>query len=144
MAAKSDLSLAIGKRIREIRLAKNLSQQDLSDLMGTYRTLVARTEAGRNMITLEYVIRYAQALNVPIFSILKVIDEMVQPGTNSTVADQEIDKRQLRDIIKLRDAIGQMCKECPSTVTDGWIDLCDNCSLRPWNPYNIEKNKAGG
>tara|TARA_R100000654_G_scaffold53339_1_gene79466 strand:- start:598 stop:981 length:384 start_codon:yes stop_codon:yes gene_type:complete len=46
MKAKTEESIALGKRIREIRSEQNLNQADFAKAIGSSRDTVARTEVG--------------------------------------------------------------------------------------------------
>ena len=53
----------VGERIREVRLAKGLSQGDVAKAIRSYQQNVARSEAGTNL-TLDVIFRLALALDV--------------------------------------------------------------------------------
>ena len=46
MKAKTEESIALGKRIREVRSEQNLNQADFAKAIGSSRDTVARTEVG--------------------------------------------------------------------------------------------------
>ena len=48
MKAKTEESIALGKRIREVRSEQNLNQADFAKAIGSSRDTVARTEVGDN------------------------------------------------------------------------------------------------
>lgn len=53
-----------GERVRELRLAKNLSQEKLADLAGVHRTYIGMIERAEKNITLRNIQKIAKALNV--------------------------------------------------------------------------------
>ena len=59
-----DLKKYFAGRLREIRKARGLSQEDLAHEAGLHRTHVSLIERSRRAIRLETLIRLAEALNV--------------------------------------------------------------------------------
>jgi transcriptional regulator with XRE-family HTH domain len=64
LAFGNNLLMNIGKRLRELRKAKNLSQGDLGSLAGFHRCYVSRVEMGHTVPSLQTLKRYAAALDV--------------------------------------------------------------------------------
>jgi len=64
MAAKS-LRQAFGKTLRESRLEKNLSQEQLAFEAGLTRNYISIIELGRQSATLDIVEALAKALEIP-------------------------------------------------------------------------------
>jgi transcriptional regulator with XRE-family HTH domain len=54
----------VGKRIREVRLARGLSQHQVAEAIRSYQQNVARTERGTENLTLDVIYRIAVALDV--------------------------------------------------------------------------------
>lgn len=54
----------VGEAIREARLQKNMTQEELGELMGVQRAQVSRIEKGRNL-TLATISRAFRALGMP-------------------------------------------------------------------------------
>ena len=54
----------IGKKIKLLREKKNMTQQELADLIKTDRQYVWKLEQGKKNITLDYLDKIAKALNV--------------------------------------------------------------------------------
>jgi transcriptional regulator with XRE-family HTH domain len=59
-----DIEQAVGKRIRTIRLAKGITQDQLADLTGLNRVHVYRLESGKQSMTLRTLKLIADALGV--------------------------------------------------------------------------------
>lgn len=57
--------------IRDQRLAKGLSQEDLADLCGLHRTYVGSVERGERNISIDNMERLADALEAPLESLIK-------------------------------------------------------------------------
>lgn len=53
-----------GKRLRELRLERGLSQEKLGELAGLDRTYVSSAEAGRRNVSLKTIYKLAEALGV--------------------------------------------------------------------------------
>ena len=66
----------LGGRIKALRSAKNLTQEQLADQVGISRQRYARIESGTNNITLEVLSRIAKILDVQVGDITRVLDEI--------------------------------------------------------------------
>ena len=66
----------LGKRIKALRNAKGLTQEDIADKIGISRQKYARVESGTNSITLDILVKIAKELNVQVGDITKVLEEM--------------------------------------------------------------------
>ena len=56
---------AFGARVRELRLARGLSQEQLAERAGLHRTYVSSLERGRRNVGLDNILDLAAALEVP-------------------------------------------------------------------------------
>ena len=61
--------MQIGKRLREIRESKNLSQGDIERQTGLLRCYISRVENGYTVPALETLEKFARALRVPMYMI---------------------------------------------------------------------------
>jgi len=61
----------VGKRLRELRQAKGLSQEQLGELCGLHRTYVGAVERGEKNVTVVTLSRIATALGVPVRTFLE-------------------------------------------------------------------------
>jgi transcriptional regulator with XRE-family HTH domain len=68
---KKFISIKFGERVREIRVSKNLSQEQLADLAYVHRTYIGMVERAEKNITLVNIEKIANALNVNITELLK-------------------------------------------------------------------------
>ena len=57
-----EVATLFGARIKELRLAKGLSQERLGELTGLHRTYVASAERGERNVSLENICRIAGGL----------------------------------------------------------------------------------
>ncbi|OGD94159.1 transcriptional regulator [Candidatus Curtissbacteria bacterium RIFCSPHIGHO2_12_FULL_38_9b] len=71
--AGSPILKFFGKRVREERLKKGLSQEKLAELAGVHRTYIGMIERGEKNITLENINKVAKALEIPVSDLLKGI-----------------------------------------------------------------------
>ncbi len=63
--AKRDVLKAFGKRVREVRLRKGLSQENLARLAKIDRTYIGGIERGERNAGIRNVYRIADALGIP-------------------------------------------------------------------------------
>src|SRR5579864_8925779 len=59
--------MQIGAKLRELRLAKNLSQGDIEKRTGLFRCYTSRVENGYTIPTVETLEKYAHALEIPLY-----------------------------------------------------------------------------
>ena len=65
------LQIEVGKRIREIRIEKNISQQDLAAKCNFEKSNMSRLEAGRSNATLSTIEIVAKSLGVKVIELFK-------------------------------------------------------------------------
>ncbi len=63
-AALSDVAVKFGRRLREVRRGRGISQEKLAELAGLHRTYVSSVERGERNISLLNIESLAQALQV--------------------------------------------------------------------------------
>src|SRR5579871_3125689 len=63
--------MAIGRRIRQIREAKGISQGDIERSTGMLRGYISRVEHGYTVPSLETLQRFAGALDVPLYQLFR-------------------------------------------------------------------------
>ncbi len=71
-AASTDPRLPFGLRVRALRLARDLSQEELADRCGLHPTYISGIERGRRNISLLNIYRLAAALGLPPGDLLPV------------------------------------------------------------------------
>ena len=62
----TDIKARLGRRFRELREAKGLSQEILADKAGLDRTYVSSVERGKRNISIENIERLALALDISV------------------------------------------------------------------------------
>jgi len=58
--------IQFGKKLREVRLKKKLSQGDVAKILGVHRTYISGLERGRRNPSLLTVQKIAQTLHIPV------------------------------------------------------------------------------
>jgi len=66
-----DINKQAGKRIRELRISKGISQEGLADSSGLHRSHMGEIERGELNVTLKTLERVSFALKVPVVDFLK-------------------------------------------------------------------------
>jgi transcriptional regulator with XRE-family HTH domain len=66
-----DLSVRIGENIRQLRTKKGLSQDNLASILGVDKSYISRIENGQKNLTLNSLMKIANALVVDIKKLLK-------------------------------------------------------------------------
>ena len=65
----------LGRRIKALRNANNLTQEQLADSIGVSRQKYARIENGTNSITLDILSKISTQLGISVGDITRVLDE---------------------------------------------------------------------
>lgn len=66
-----DVKVQFGARVRKLRLAQKLSQEQLADAAALDRSYVGGVERGERNISLENICKLAEALNLPYSKLLE-------------------------------------------------------------------------
>ena len=66
-----DLLLKFGNRVKEIRIRKRFSQEELADIAGVHRTYIGMIERGEKNITIENIKKVADALDIEMNKLLE-------------------------------------------------------------------------
>ena len=67
----TDISIKFGKRVKEIRLKKDMSQAGLAKILGVHPTYISGIERGVRNMSLKNIERLAKSLGVSINELLK-------------------------------------------------------------------------
>lgn len=89
----------LGRRIKALRNANNLTQEQLADSIGVSRQKYARIENGTNSITLDYLSKIADRLGISVGDITKVLDE--SPVMTRKTDDVEASAADIYDMLDL-------------------------------------------
>ena len=71
--------MQIGAKLRELRLAKNLSQGDIQKRTGLFRCYTSRVEHGHTVPSIETLEKYAHALEIPLYRLFTEEDLVKMP-----------------------------------------------------------------
>ena len=71
----SELSVMIGKLLREARRAAGLSQEALAEKCGLHPTYIGQIERGEKNVTVESIYRIAHGLGISMSSVFELIDD---------------------------------------------------------------------
>ncbi len=66
------ISSSFGKRVREERMSRGLSQEKLAELAGLHRTYIGMVERGEKNITLKNIEKISNALKVPLDKLMNL------------------------------------------------------------------------
>jgi transcriptional regulator with XRE-family HTH domain len=85
MATQPNPCVEFGRRLRDLRHKRGLSQEELANRAGLDRTYISSCEAGRRNVTLRTITRLAEALGVEPETLIRDEAECVaeSPGTYS-------------------------------------------------------------
>ena len=67
----TNISIKFGKRVKEIRLKKQMSQGDLAKILGVHPTYISGIERGVRNMALKNIERLAKSLGVSIEKLIK-------------------------------------------------------------------------
>jgi transcriptional regulator with XRE-family HTH domain len=90
----------IGKRLRQLREAKGLSQGHIEERTGLFRCYVSRVECGHTIPQLETLGKWAKALGIPLSELFAEGRETSKPSRNVPAPFYE---ERLLDMLKLLD-----------------------------------------
>lgn len=78
MVKKNEIEVILGSILRELRLAKNLSQEKLAEYGNFERSYISKVENGERAIQIKTLIRFAEALNVKPSDILLELEKRIE------------------------------------------------------------------
>lgn len=73
---EGDPKIAFGKAMRELRLEKGLSQEQLAELAEIHRTYIGDVERGKRNVALVNMTRIAAALGVPLSQLVHRMERL--------------------------------------------------------------------
>lgn len=99
----------LGSRIKALRSAKNLTQEQIADHIGISRQKYARIESGVNSVTLDILSKVAEVLGVTVGDITRVLDE--SPVVAYRVGEGSASSKKIFDMLDLFYANKHMCEK---------------------------------
>ncbi len=97
----------LGSRIKTLRNANNLTQEQVANRIGISRQKYARIENGVNSISLDILSQIADVLDVTVGDITKVLDET--PVVQYRVGENNESSQKIFDMLDLFYANKHMC-----------------------------------
>ncbi len=88
----------VGRRVREARVAKGMSQTDLGDQLGVSFQQVQKYEKGTNRVGASRLLQTAQALNVPVDYFFDGINET---GSDEAPSNAKLSRKAIATATKL-------------------------------------------
>jgi|SRR5579862_7336854 len=82
--------MEIGTKLRELRIAKNLSQGDVEKRTGLFRCYTSRVEHGHTVPTVETLEKYAHALEIPLYRLFTEEDSVKVPKLPQLKGDRSL------------------------------------------------------
>jgi transcriptional regulator with XRE-family HTH domain len=81
--------MEIGRRLRELRESRNLSQGDIEVRTGLLRCYTSRVENGHTVPSIETIEKYANAFGIPLFAFFP--NDANAPRIEQTLASKDAD-----------------------------------------------------
>jgi transcriptional regulator with XRE-family HTH domain len=66
--------VVFGQRLRELRIARDLSQRALADLCGSHKPFISELERGVKVPSLTMILRLAEALDCGVYDLVEVFE----------------------------------------------------------------------
>ncbi len=82
----NNVKILLGKRIRELRKSKNLTQEQLSERIGIEIPSLSNIENGKNYPNSETIEKIAQGLGVQIFE-MYIFEHLVEPDKEKMLSE---------------------------------------------------------
>lgn len=93
------MSFLLGNKIKELRCARNLTQEQVAEKLGMTRQRLARMENGSGNINLEHLITLAEVFGVSVGDITSVLDE--QPAVAYRDGEESQSSQKIFDMLDL-------------------------------------------
>ncbi len=87
----------LGNRMKELRVAKNFTQEQIADKIGVSRQKYARIESGANSATLDILSKAARVLDVTVGDITRVLDDT--PAVAYRAGAERVSSEQIFDML---------------------------------------------
>lgn len=86
------------KRLKELRISKNMTQQKISELLHCHREVYRKYEIGERKIPIDFLIKLSRFYNVS-------IDYIVENEDNDLLDEKNIAQKQPQSNKKIKDSI---------------------------------------
>ena len=88
-ASSKRLLKLLGLRIRDLRLAQGLSQEDLADKCGVHRTFMGTVERGESNLSFSNILKVASTLGTSLSALFEGIDQNVVSGVRGNATKED-------------------------------------------------------
>jgi transcriptional regulator with XRE-family HTH domain len=96
-ASSKRLLKELGLRIRDLRRAKGLSQEDLADKCGVHRTFMGTVERGESNLSFSNILKVASTLGISLSALFEGVDQnAVSGGRGSAMREDDHPPRGIR------------------------------------------------
>jgi len=86
-ASSQRLLKVLGLRIRDLRRAQGLSQEDLADKCGVHRTFMGTVERGESNLSFSNIFKVASTLGMSLSDLFEGVDQNVVSGGRSNAME---------------------------------------------------------
>ena len=96
-ASSKRLLKELGLRIRDLRRAQGLSQEDLADKCGVHRTFMGTVERGESNLSFSNIFKVASTLGISLSALFEGVDQsVVSGGRGSAMREDDHPPRSIR------------------------------------------------
>lgn len=102
-----DRKILVGRRIKELRKRRNLSQEDLAGRAATSAKYLSRVEVGRQSPTLDLLLRLADGLNIEPYQMLcfEDVEPVRQLRERAAKLMDEVPDKDIARVVGLLEAV---------------------------------------
>ena len=105
---KNDFNIKLGLRIRELRIAKGLTQSELADLLEMERSNLTRTEGWKQAPNYDNLIKLSSILNVEIKDIFEFEHTIKTEKQLKTEIIKQLDKLSTKELNYINKSIKEL------------------------------------
>ena len=115
----------IGKRIKEERINKHLTQEEMSDMIDTSVSFYSRLETGTSQINLKRIVQIAEILDTPVGYFITGIKENEGEYLNQDFKNilKKCTPQKQRFIYQLAELVAKYLWKLPFTKNQKWYTL---------------------
>lgn len=121
----------IGDKIRQVRVARNLTQQDLADKMGLKRNTISQWESGSRNVSVEQLIEIARVVGVtldyfndapPERTMFQLMAQLDSVFNNAQISESDKDKA-YQDIMQIYLDSKKAPKQNPASKENNLLNI---------------------
>ena len=117
--------MEIGAKLRELRLAKHLSQGEIEKRTGLFRCYISRVENGYTVPSIGTLEKYATALEVPLYrfftdEVTVKAPKLLQPeGDSSLWGDRGKERSELQSLVRALSRVDEQDRKLLLSMAQG-------------------------